>query len=59
MYPIGGPHNKEYNILGSILGSPLLGNYQIGLLPAELSCEKSMLSIVGFVQNLGLARFRT
>ena len=24
-YPIGGLHNKDYNILGSILGSPYLG----------------------------------
>ena len=24
-YPIGSPHNKDYNILGSILGSPYLG----------------------------------
>ena len=24
-YPIGGLHNEDYNILGSILGSPCLG----------------------------------
>ena len=24
-YPFGGPHNKDYNILGSILGSHYLG----------------------------------
>ena len=23
----GGPHNKDYSILGSKLGSPLIGNY--------------------------------
>ena len=23
----GGPHNKDCSILGSILGSPILGNY--------------------------------
>ena len=28
-YLFGGPHNKEYTILGSILGSFILGNYQI------------------------------
>ena len=27
---IGRPHNKDYNILGSILGSPILGNYHLG-----------------------------
>ena len=27
-YRFGGPHNKDYNILGSILGSPCFGNYQ-------------------------------
>ena len=27
---LGGPHNKDYNILGSIYwGPPILGNYQI------------------------------
>ena len=26
---MGGPHIKEYSILGSILGSPNFGNYQI------------------------------
>ena len=26
-YVLGGPYNKDYNILGSILGSPILGNY--------------------------------
>ena len=24
-YPLGGPHNKDYSILGSILGSPHFG----------------------------------
>ena len=24
-YPFGGPHNKDYSILGSILGSPYFG----------------------------------
>ena len=24
-----GPNNKDYNILGSILGSPFLGNYHV------------------------------
>ena len=27
--PFRGPHNKDYDILGSILGSPILGNYQM------------------------------
>ena len=27
MYFFGGPHNKDYSILGSILGPPILGNY--------------------------------
>ena len=26
-YHFGGPHNKDNNILGSILGSPISGNY--------------------------------
>ena len=26
---LGGPYNKDYSILGSILGSPILGNYPI------------------------------
>ena len=25
----GGPHNKDYSILGSILGSTILGNYHL------------------------------
>ena len=25
-----GPHTKDYSILGSILGSPVLGDYHIG-----------------------------
>ena len=29
-YLVGGPYNKDYSILGSILGSPILGNYQVG-----------------------------
>ena len=28
-YHFGGPNNKDYNILGSILGSLYLGNYHI------------------------------
>ena len=28
-YLIAGPHNKDYSILGSILGSPILGKYHI------------------------------
>ena len=27
--PFRGPNNKDYSILGSILGSPILGNYHI------------------------------
>ena len=27
MYFFWGPHNKDYSILGSILGPPILGNY--------------------------------
>ena len=26
---LGGPHDQDYGILGSILGSPRLGNYQV------------------------------
>ena len=26
---LGGPHNKDYSILGSILGPPILGNYHM------------------------------
>ena len=29
-YLLGGPHNKDYSILRSILGSPYLGNYHLG-----------------------------
>ena len=29
-YLIGGPYNKDYSILGSILASLILGNYHIG-----------------------------
>ena len=25
----GGPYNKDYNILGSILGTLILGNYHV------------------------------
>ena len=28
--PFGGPHNKDYSILGSILGPPIFGNYHPG-----------------------------
>ena len=28
---LGGPHKKDYSIWGSILGSPYLGNYHMGL----------------------------
>ena len=28
-YPFGGRNNKDYNILVSILGPPILGNYHI------------------------------
>ena len=27
----GGPYNRDYNLLGSLLGSPILGNYQKGV----------------------------
>ena len=30
-YHFGDPHNKDYSILGSILGSPIWGNYHISL----------------------------
>ena len=29
-YPFGGPYNKDYSILGSILGSPYLGKLPYG-----------------------------
>ena len=28
-YRFGGPHNKDYSILGSVLGAPILGNYHM------------------------------
>ena len=28
-YLLGGPYNKDYSILGSILGCPILGNYHM------------------------------
>ena len=33
--PFGGPYNKDYSILGSTLGSSILGNYHIGLASAD------------------------
>ena len=30
-YLFGGPHNKDYSLLGSILRSPILGNYLVSL----------------------------
>ena len=35
--PFGGPHNKDYSILGSILGSPILGNYHMSYSPNSFS----------------------
>ena len=32
-YQSGGPYNKDCNIWGCILGSPLFGNYHIDMLP--------------------------
>ena len=37
-YHFGGPRNKEYNILGSILGSPILGNYHMSE-ASHLGCQ--------------------
>ena len=34
-YLFGGPHNKDHSIFGSILGPPILGNYQMETLNAE------------------------
>ena len=36
-YHFGGPHNKDYNILGSILGSPNVGKLPFGLHGISLS----------------------
>ena len=33
-----GPHNKDYSILGSISGSPILGNYHVSLRFGQLPC---------------------
>ena len=35
-YLFGGPHNKDYSILGSILGPLILGNYHIELVTFQL-----------------------
>ena len=43
---IGGLHNKDYSILGSISGSPILGNYQVCLWP------KGQLSIPLFLSGI-------
>ena len=32
MYLLGGPYNKDYNVLESILESPYFGNYHIAQL---------------------------
>ena len=29
-YNSGGPYNEDYSILGSMLGSPIWGNYHMG-----------------------------
>ena len=34
-YHFGGPHNKDYSILGSILGSPYFGKLPIVCRPAR------------------------
>ena len=48
-YLFGGPHKKDYSIWGSILGSPVLGNYQI--IQEELTLHKGLeaFCIRGFV----------
>ena len=33
---LGGPYNKEHHIWGSILGSAILADYQVGPMPATL-----------------------
>ena len=33
-YPYWGPYNKDYSILGSILGPPILGNYHVAAVQA-------------------------
>ena len=42
-YFFGGPYNKDYSILGSILGSPILGNYMSrfteSIMNLNLGCE--------------------
>ena len=40
-YLFGGPHNKDYSILGSILGSPYLGK-----LPCKSKCSSSKVVFV-------------
>ena len=32
----GGPYSKDYSIMGFILGSPILGNYLIGVIQGIL-----------------------
>ena len=34
-YLLGGPKNKDYSIWGSILGSPIQGNYLVGYSEGE------------------------
>ena len=50
-YLFGGPHNKDYNLLGSILGSPFLGNYQMTSQtdcsgPAHLASKRTCIKAV-------------
>ena len=37
-YHSGGPHNKDYNMLGTILGFPYFGNCHVGIHRA--SCHR-------------------
>ena len=47
---LGGPYNKDYNIMRFILGSPILGNYHRGLeaLGFEPSSSEGILKVSWF-----------
>ena len=51
-YPFGGPQNKDYSILGSILGSLVLGNYEVELTQHGHLVKGRVSLIVTYLSNL-------
>ena len=46
--PFLGPHNKDYNIFGSILGSPYFGKLPYKLKSNHMSCSLPLDNSIGF-----------